>query len=220
MDKEKIYSIYLLTSPSGKQYCGYTSKKPSRRWDNGNGYIKCPALWRAIQKYGWENFQKEIIFQTKNQEEAFYKEIDIIAKLELQNPKKGYNLDRGGRPHGSNDYLTDEGRKKISQATKKRWQNPEYRAKMIEKHKQCPPTRQCIEAAKIATSKRRKGQTPSNALPVEQLDKNTDLVINSFISASHASKAMIGEVVGCSNILKVCRGERKTAYGYKWRFKK
>ena len=81
--KNKIYTVYLLTSPSGKKYCGYTSQSVSHRWDNGNGYVKCPAVWRAIEKYGWNNFTKEIILQTPDQEEAFQKEIDTIANLDL-----------------------------------------------------------------------------------------------------------------------------------------
>lgn len=219
MEKEKIYTIYLLTSPSGKKYCGYTSQLITHRWDNGNGYKKCPAIWHAIEKYGWENFQKEIIFQTTNQDEAFSKEIEIIKKLQLQNPKYGYNIDGGGRPHGAGDYLTETGRKRISEANKKRWADPEFRAKMCEKAKLHPPSRLCIERGVKASAESRKGKTPSNARPVIQLDKNTGLEIATYISATHAAKAVMGKEIGCSNILNVCKGKRKTAYGYKWRFK-
>lgn len=219
MEKEKIYTIYLLTSPSGKKYCGYTSQSINHRWNNGNGYKKCPAMWNAIQKYGWENFKKEIIFQTTNQNLAFEKEKEIIAKLNLQNPDYGYNIDKGGRPHGGADYLTDEGRKKISDANKKRWANPEYRAKMCEKSRQHPPSRLCIERGVKASAEKRRGKTPQNARSVIQIDKDTNEEINIFISATHAAKAVMGEESGCSNILNVCKGKRKTAYGYKWRFK-
>lgn len=214
-----IYTIYLLTSPSGKKYCGYTSRDVKKRWQNGNGYEKCPAIWPAIQKYGWDNFKKEIILQTNNQDEAFAKEIEIIAKLDLQNPKKGYNIDKGGKPHGSSDHLTEEGRKRISEASKKHWADPKYRAYMIEKRKQHPPTKECQEKGVKAAAEARRGKTPQNARAVIQLDKNTDLEIATYISATHAAKAVMGEEIGCSNILNVCKGKRKTAYGYKWRFK-
>lgn len=214
-----IYTIYLLTAPNGKKYCGYTSRSLHKRWDNGNGYQKCPLMWKAIQKYGWDNFKKEIILQTENQEEAFAKEIEVIAKLDLQNPEKGYNIDKGGRPHGNGDFLTEEGRRKISEASKRHWADPEYRAHMIEKRKEHPPTRECIEKGIKASAASRRGKTPQNARAVIQLDKNTDLEIATFISATHAAKAIMGEENGCSNILNVCKGKRKTAYGYKWRFK-
>ena len=216
---KKIYTIYLLTSPSGKKYCGYTSQSVLHRWDNGNGYKKCPALWPAIQKYGWENFKKEIIFQTDNQDLAFQKEIEIITKLQLQNPKYGYNIDKGGRPHGSADYLTEQGRKKISETHKKLWADPIYRQQMIEKRKQHPPSKLCIEKGVEAAANLKRGKTPQNARAVIQIDKNTNEELTWFISATHAAKAIMGDEKGCANILNVCKGKRKTAYGYKWRFK-
>lgn len=44
----KKYKIYLLIFPNGKQYCGYTSQTLNHRWDNGNGYKKCPLVYKAI----------------------------------------------------------------------------------------------------------------------------------------------------------------------------
>ncbi len=96
--KEKIYSVYLLTFPNGKKYCGQTSQKVERRWANGQGYKKCPLVYKAIIKYGWDNVKKEIIYTTHNQSEAYAKEKDIITTLNLLNPEFGYNLDEGGKP--------------------------------------------------------------------------------------------------------------------------
>lgn len=217
---DKLYTIYLLTFPNNKKYCGYTSQQPERRWGkNGSGYTRCPLVYRAIQKYGWENIDKKIIFTTYNQDEAFMKEKEIIAQYHLQNSNYGYNLDEGGRPHGNGEFITEEIRKKYSEHAKKLWADPQFREARLKELKSRKPTQQCIEASKIATSKRRKGVPPSNIIPVEQLDKNTEEVINSFISASHAALAIIGDKAGCANILNVCKGKRKTAYGYKWRFK-
>lgn len=216
----KEYYIYLFTFPNGKKYCGYTSQCPERRWGStGHNYDKCPLVSKAIKKYGWNSVKKEIIFKTQNQEEAFNKEKEIITNLKLQNPKFGYNIDKGGRPHGTGDHLTEAGRKSLSEKSKARWADPDFRKRMIEERKGRKPTQQCIEASRIATSKRRKGVTPINAKPVEQLDIQTNSVITEYISATHAAIAVMGEKQGCSNILNVCKGKRKTAYGYKWRFK-
>jgi len=54
-------------------------------------------------------------------EEALNKEKEIIALYNLTNPKFGYNLDKGGKPQGASAHLTQEGRKKISENTKKMW---------------------------------------------------------------------------------------------------
>ena len=91
---------------------------------------------------------------------------------------------------------------------------------MVEIGKKHPPSKECREAGIKASIEARKGKIPHNALAVEQLDKNTNEVIATYPSASHAAIAVMGERVGCSNILKVCQGQRKTAYGYKWRFQK
>ena len=212
------YKIYLFTFPNNKKYCGYTSQKLERRWNNGQGYIKCPLVYSAIQKYGWNNIKKEIIFTSSNQQEAYDKEKEIIQTLDLTNPKNGYNLDEGGRPHGGGRFLTESGRQKISETHKQLWANPEYRAKMLDKRKNNKPSQLCIDKSRIATSKRRAGVTPTNTLSVCQLDKSTGEIIAEYVSASHAALAVMGNKNGCSNILNVCRGKRLTAYGYKWRF--
>ena len=217
----KQYYIYLFTFPNDKKYCGYTSQKPERRWGGtGTNYQKCPLVWKAIQKYGWENVKKEVIFSTFSQQEAFDKEKEIIAKYQLCNPQYGYNVDIGGRPHGTGSYLTKEGRKKLSEHSKQLWADPDFREARLKELRNRKPSPQCIEAGRIASRLRHLGVTPPNAKPVEQLDKNTEEKIAEFISASHAAIAVMGEAVGCGNILKVCKGQRKTAYGYKWRFKK
>lgn len=61
----KISGIYKLTSPSGKIYIGQ-SKDVHVRWADHKRSIfgkafKCPKLSCAIAKYGWDNFEKEII---------------------------------------------------------------------------------------------------------------------------------------------------------------
>lgn len=213
-----MYTIYLLTFPNGKKYCGYTSRSVKSRWRNGTGYDKCPLINSAIIKYGWDNVTKEIIFTTENQDEAYAYEKETISNLNLTNPKYGYNLDEGGRPHGSATHLTETGRKKISEANKARWADPERRQKYIEIQKKHPPTRECIEKGVAASAAARKGKPAYNAKPVNQYDVDTDVLIATFPSATAASLALTHDATGCSNILNVCKGKRKTAYGYKWRF--
>lgn len=216
--ERKTYKVYLLTFPNGKKYCGFTSRKLERRWDNGNGYQKCPLVYKAIQKYGWDNVKKELLYEFETEEEGLNKEKEVIKEMQLTNPEYGYNLHEGGLPHGSANFLTEEGRRRISEASKKRWADPEYHQRMVEKAKLHPPSKLCLERSKIASAKAHTGVTPTNATPVDQLDPNTLELIASFPSASHASKALIGNNGGCTNILKVCKGQRGSAYGQKWRY--
>ena len=93
---EKTYCVYKHTSPSGKVYIGITSQKPEYRWDNGNGYKGRTYFWNAIQKYGWENFEHEILYTGLSKQEAGEKEKELIQLYDSTDKNKGYNLSTGG----------------------------------------------------------------------------------------------------------------------------
>ena len=61
---DKKYVVYEHLFPNGKRYIGITSKIPEKRWENGCGYTKSkqPAMYNAVQKYGWENIKHNILF--------------------------------------------------------------------------------------------------------------------------------------------------------------
>ena len=90
------WTVYAHIAPNGKMYVGITSQKPENRWGSGHGYRNSPHFWNAIEMYGWENFQHEIIASGLTQEEAGNMERLLIEKLDLMNPEYGYNLSIGG----------------------------------------------------------------------------------------------------------------------------
>lgn len=92
----KNYKLYVHISPSGKKYYGITSQEPNRRWQNGNGYKYNEYFTRAINKYGWDNFEHTILFSELTKEEAEAMEQTYIALHNTTNPKYGYNLTKGG----------------------------------------------------------------------------------------------------------------------------
>lgn len=53
---------------------------------------------------------------------------------------------------------------------------------------------------------------------VQQLDKNTGDFIQEFDSVNQACIALGKNHQASGHIMDVCRGDRKTAYGYKWRY--
>lgn len=90
------YTVYRLTSPSGKVYIGITSRSVKQRWNNGRGYTHCRAMYGAIKKYGWENIQKEILLENTTESEAKSLE-KLLIKLHRSNERGyGYNLTEGG----------------------------------------------------------------------------------------------------------------------------
>lgn len=84
---EHNYKIYMHKNKiNGKVYIGQTSKSLDERCGkNGSGYIGCIRFYNAIQKYGWDNFEHEIIEDNiLDRETANKKEIFILNYIILQ----------------------------------------------------------------------------------------------------------------------------------------
>ena len=127
------YCIYMHTNKiNGKVYIGQTSRSVNERWrKNGEGYVNNTLFYRAIQKYGWDNFEHEILYTGLTKEEADKKEIEMISFYDSNNPEKGYNLTNGGK--GTNGYrLTDEQRQNISERQKGRLLTDEWKEHISE----------------------------------------------------------------------------------------
>lgn len=129
--KERSFVVYKHTSPSNKVYIGITSLNPNHRWNEGRGYKTQKLFYRAIKKYGWNNFEHEIMFSDMSEKEAKLMEQCLIALYDSTNQNKGYNITFGGE--GANGYkLTEEVKKKISEAQKGKKVSNETRKKQSE----------------------------------------------------------------------------------------
>lgn len=91
------YCVYAhINKINGKIYVGQTCQKPEKRWKSGHGYREQPYFWKAIQKYGWDGFEHEVIASNLTKEESDSFEMLLISKLNLLNRDYGYNLNEGG----------------------------------------------------------------------------------------------------------------------------
>lgn len=125
------YCVYIHTNKiNGKRYVGQTinGNNINKRWSNGLGYKTCTAFYRAIQKYGWDSFEHEIVASNLTKEEANNFEIILINKLNTNNQKFGYNISKGG--NDTSYAHTLESRLKQSETMKKLYLNKEYIQKM------------------------------------------------------------------------------------------
>lgn len=131
---------------NGKKYIGQTCQSPPElRWKNGNGYFNSTHFYNAIKKYGWDNFQHEIIAKNLSVDEANSLETKLIKQYNTMNDKYGYNLTSGGNNYVLSEItkqrlseshkgykFTEEQRKKISEANKRRVVSDEIRKKISE----------------------------------------------------------------------------------------
>ena len=125
-----VYEITNLIN--GKKYIGKRSCKCPIEEDKYMGSGK--LLKKAINKYGKENFKKEILQICKNEKEALEKEIYVINKLDATKNINYYNISNGGQ--GGNTkagYSEEELRiysKKLSASLKGRKLSEETKMKI------------------------------------------------------------------------------------------
>ena len=104
-----MWCVYRHTSPSGKVYIGITSREPAKRWGHGANYKRQNKyFWNAIQKYGWENIEHEVLFDGLSKEEAQEKEIELIMAHDSTNVEKGYNLTTGGECYQFPEHIKEK----------------------------------------------------------------------------------------------------------------
>ena len=92
---KRTWLLYVHTNKiNNKKYVGITSTATKQRWANGSGY-KGQTFYNAIEKYGWDNFDHEVIVNGLTEEEADYWERLYIKELNSKSPS-GYNVTDGG----------------------------------------------------------------------------------------------------------------------------
>lgn len=114
--KKKYYLVYKTTNlVNGKIYIG---KHETNNLDDG--YLGSGILIRrAIEKYGKENFKREILFECSSREEMNAKEAKLVNEEFLKRDDI-YNLKQGGE--GGFDFINTEQEIK-SKASSTRWEN-------------------------------------------------------------------------------------------------
>ena len=121
------FTVYQhISKIDGRRYIGITKHNPYRRWrPDGSGYKSCPHFWRAIQMYGWNSFEHEIIAEGLTEEEASKMEISLIKTYESNKSEYGFNIAPGGMYRS----MTEEMRKRFSEQRKGKMlgkDNPNY----------------------------------------------------------------------------------------------
>lgn len=188
--------VYIYTFPNGKKYIGQTTLSLAKRAQRGWGYHN-QLVYKAIQKYGWENIQKEII-NCSTEEEMDSLERELIIKYKTTNINFGYNVEDGGH---KNKHLSEETKQKIS-----------------ETHKGIPMT----EEAKKKLSEARKGMTLSEEEKIKIAKTLGQPIICIETQKIYDSVGLAAKKLGIdrSSIYAALNGKCVVCLGYHWKWLK
>lgn len=209
---------------NNKRYIGIASQIPEVRWQRGSGYRENTIFFRAIKKYGWDNFEHNILYEGLSNREALEIESTLIKKY--KSPGVSYNISDGYEELGISKripiivYDTDGN----------------YVGAYISIHKASielgiPETNITMALSNKYNITQAKGYVflkegdnildkvnkrhSSAGRSVIQLTKNGQILAE-FNSVSDAANSLGCGTGSISNCLK---GKYKTAAGYKWRYK-
>lgn len=219
-----MYTVYQhKNKTNGKIYIGITSQTPEERWGiNGSNYKSSPHFYAAIQKYGWNNFEHNILYTDLTKDEACQKEQELISYFNSMNRDYGYNSTSGGE----NFIMNEETRQKISQAMIGNKNglghpcSPEKAKKISEAQKGRAFTEEHKQKLSEAAKQR---HTPCSEETKKKLSQNYPhkrKVYCEELDTIYDSVQECGRMLGipATNISKLCNGKGKTLKGYHLRY--
>ena len=212
------YTVYKHTSPSGKVYIGITSSPVNRRWQNGKGYRQNKYFSSAISKYGWDNFDHEIVCTNLSSSEAFEMEKLLIRFYNSTDRRFGYNQSTGGESGACGVHPSQETIEKLRIASTGRKRGAEELKKFSEKMRGHPVSKETRE--KISNSLKGKPHKHSQETLRKIAIANGKPVIcietgEIFCSVADASRS-IGK--SYSSVWNVVAGKKITAGGFHWKY--
>jgi group I intron endonuclease len=130
-----IYSIYKVTNEINlKVYIGFASDLTKRKYRHKHYAMMKKVnnnFYAAIRKYGWDNFNWEVIYQSKDRNHC----LNAMEKFFIEEYRTfigfidchGYNMTMGGDgSSGNHNPKTDEHKIKISQSCKGKKKTKEH----------------------------------------------------------------------------------------------
>jgi group I intron endonuclease len=204
MIDETKYTVYMHKNKiNDKVYIGQTSTSVDQRWRDGKGYKGCTLFEKAINKYGWDNFEHIIMADNLTKEVSSQMEKDLITLYDSRNPQKGYNISIGGDSGHAGVSMSIEARRKIGESQKGKIVSQETRRKMSLASKGRSPSALALQMA-----------SKTHNIEVVQLTLSGEYV-SSYCSSAEASRQTgINE----STINACCnnRDNNKSAGGFLW----
>ena len=202
----------MHTFPNGKKYIGITCKTQMGRWGSDGKKYKGQLVYKAIQKYGWDNVEHEILFENLTKEDACKKEQELILEHHTwvgDEQCNGYNNSLGGEYGAYGVIRSEETKQKMRDSfTPERRKMLSEKAKLQE-HIVTDAMRKAVSKAnknrKWKDSSRQKHSDALKKNKIRQYDKN-----GTFIK-EWESAIDIEKETGwyATSIISVCKGKNK-----------
>ncbi len=212
----KAYIVYMHRFPNNKVYIGITSYGAKERWHNGGGYKKQAMMWRAIQKYGWENIEHIVLFSGLAEEEAKHKEAELVRIYRSNEREYGYNIRQGGDIYSGYE-LSEETRKKMSEARKgdKNWLYGKHLSEETKKKLSIAHMGKNIDEDAIKRgAQKRMGANAHNARKVDRFDLSSNFIktYDSLADGARDTNTRPQDIYNC------CIGRQNKTHGNIWRY--
>lgn len=218
--------IYKITNKiNNKCYIGQSTNLKSRISSHKsmlkNHNEDNDLLNKATKKYGYENFKIEIIKYCKEEELDLYEQY-YINYYKSHKRENGYNIELGGSTH---KHLSKEQKEKIRKSKKGKCTGEknsfygkkhsiETKKKISEKNKN---NKYCLGRFMSKETRKKIGNANRwhRILAVKCYDLNGNF-IKEYRSIGEAGRSLNKKHY--SAISAVCKGKRKTAFGYIWKY--
>lgn len=231
IDKSSIgdFKVYIhINKVNNKKYVGITKQNIKYRWrSNGSGYFRSPHFYKAILKYGWDNFEHIVLHDNIDENTAKQLEQYYIKYYKTKDKRYGYNMTDGG--DGTFGIIvSEETRKKLSIAGKGKKRSVETRLKQRIARLGKKPTPETL----IKLSESHKGNKLSSY--AKQIALQT-LKINSekrkkkiYGTNENGERIEFNSILDASNVLncpsmnknfKQIVKQGRIVGGYKWNYK-
>ena len=224
-DGRTDWKVYIhRNKTNGKVYVGITCRPLEERWNNGKGYNPDSHFGRAIQKYGWDGFEHEIVRENLCRADANEHEKKLIQQYDSTNREKGYNTTEGGDGSAGMKH-TDETKTKLSEMAKERIRKTgivpfqgrthtaESKAKMSESHRGKNTGSENPFYGKHWSVEKRQKYSKMNSKAVDQYDLSGNF-IQRFPSGKAAAEALN---ITPSAISASVKGKTKSCHGFVFR---
>lgn len=215
--------IYKYTSPSGKSYIGQTiCSLKDRAGHGGKRYKGSYEFYKAIKKYGFKNFEVEILAEVL-QEQLDQMEIKYIQLFNTLIPN-GYNISAGGQNIGKSKKT-----RKVYQYSMTDGSFIKEWTSVVEAERNFHGSSNVLENCLLGKAYTQWGycwsylkmdKFPIHERIVNQKEKKVEMYsLKGELLETFSSIAEAARKTGCerSAIKRCCRGELKSHGGYIWK---